>query len=53
MIPLSFVNYPLMLTRNQLFKSETEQWLTVQIYAFSTLHIRVAVPIKRCDMQKR
>ena len=34
----------------QLFKSETEQWLTVQIYAFSTLHIRVAVPIKRFNM---
>ena len=43
---------PLMLTRNQLFKYETEQWLTVQIYVFSALHAEVAVPIKHFDTQK-
>ena len=51
-ILLRSASNPLMLTRKQLFKSETEQWLTVPICAFSALRIRAAVLIKRFDTQK-
>lgn len=51
-ILLRSASNPLMLTRNLLFKSETEQWLTVPICAFSALRIRAAVLIKRFDTQK-
>ncbi len=44
---------PLRLTRNPLFKSETERWLNVPICAFSTLRIKAAALIKRYDMQKK
>lgn len=52
MIPLRYASNPPMLTRNQLFKFATEQWLTVQIFAFSALHIREVVLIKRYGTQK-
>lgn len=51
-ILLRSASNPLMLTRKQLFKSATEQWLTVQIFAFSALHIREVVLIKRFGTQK-